>query len=280
MAYKTVLAYLPSSRRTAQITEAAIKVAAAHNAHLIGLHVLATFPRYAELEKELSPETLKKLREPAEREAEAVKLIFNKVTEMAAVTAEWRCLTADFSKTLDVVVQEARTAELVVCGYHESDDPFHSWIDTLDRLMMESGRPVLYLPQAETPERLGERVLIAWNNTKEAARAVFDALDLLTPHSVVQILAINPPEQPETDVYANGKRLQAILQQRGIKATAETVTVNDATAGEYLVSYINKGHYDLVVMGCYGHSRLREMLLGGATREMLYEAKIPALFSR
>lgn len=287
MAYKTILAYLPTSRRAAQIADAAVKAASLQDAHIIGLHVMATFPsyadfpRYADLDKELRSDWMKKLREPAEREAEAVKIIFDNATGSAPVTAEWRCLAADYGQVTDLVVQEARAAQLVVCGYHETEDPFHSWVDTLDRLMMESGRPVLYMPQAQAqaPERLGERVLIAWNNTREAARAAFDALDLLGPQSIVQILAINPPGA-EGDVYANGARLLSNLQRRGIKASAEAAIVDDATAGEYLVSRINNGGYDLVAMGCYGHSRLREMLLGGATREMLYAANIPTLFSR
>ncbi len=278
MSYKTILAFLPSSRRAAQVAKTAVSAAKKCGAHVIGLHVIATFPPYGELAEAVPAETMKKLREPAQREAEAVEILFRESTRMGGLSSEWRCLTADYSSVVDIVVQEARGAELVVCGNHEADDPFNSWLDIPDRVMLESGRPVLFVPLSPVPDHFAEKVVIAWNNTREAARAAFDAAPLLSG-SAVELLAINPPDRRSAETYEHGVRLVDSLARHGARVSTQTVTVKDTSAGEYILDHVKANACDLLVMGGYGHSRFREMLLGGVTREIINDIEILTLMS-
>lgn len=279
MAQKTILAYIPSERRAAQVLRMAVNAASLTGAHVIGLHVVATFPPYGELADALPSETIRRLREPALREAEAVKTIFNDTMTSNTVSSEWCQMTEDYSAVVDLVVQEARGADLVVCGNREPNDPFNSWLDIPDRLMLESGRPVLFLPLAPSTETFGQRALIAWNNTREATRAVYDAADFLAPGAAVDVLTINPPGRQSQLAYATGTHIVEALKRRGMDARSDAVTLKDTSTGDYILSRIRANNHDLLVMGCYGRSRIREMLLGGVTREILHDVNIPAIMS-
>lgn len=278
MAYKTVLAFLPTSRRAAQVAEVAAQVAQRTGAHVVGLHVLATFPPYGELAEALPEETRNKLREPAEREARAVEAIFNDIVAGRGISCEWRLLMEDYSSVVDIVVQEARGAELVVCGNHDGSDPYNAWFDIPDRIILESGRPVLFVPLTPLPGSLAQRAVIAWNNTREAARAAHDAAPLLEGADV-DLLAINPPDLRSSEIYECGTRVVESLTRRGVRITSHKVTVKDTGAGEYILTYVKENGCDLLVMGGYGHSRFREMLLGGVTREILNETEVLTLLS-
>jgi nucleotide-binding universal stress UspA family protein len=279
MSQKTILAYLPSSRRAAHVLDAANRAAAQLAAHVIGLHVTATFPPYGDLEAVLPEETRARIREPGEQEAQAVHAIFHRAMETNAASFEWRHYSADYSEVVDRVVMEARGADLVICGNRDPDDRFNTWLDIPDRVMLESGRPVLFLPLSSVPGAFGTRALIAWNNSREAARAAFDALPLLAEGASVTLVSINPQARGASADFASGRHILELLKRRGFAAQEESISLKDSSVGEYLIKRLGTGGYDLLVMGCYGRSRLREMLLGGVTREILHDVQTLTLMS-
>jgi nucleotide-binding universal stress UspA family protein len=146
-------------------------------------------------------------------------------------------------------------------------------------VVLAAGTPALLVPYAGEFAELGRRVLIAWNGTREAARALHDAMLLIEGAEAVTVLEIDPPDDDEGDPDLRASHVIAALKRRGVAAKAET-TVSDGTpVADIILSLAADLTADLVVMGAWGHSRLREFVLGGASRGILKEMTVPVLMS-
>jgi nucleotide-binding universal stress UspA family protein len=149
----------------------------------------------------------------------------------------------------------------------------------LEQALFSSGRPVLVVPFAGRFESLGRRVLIGWNASREAARAVNDALPLIAQAEIATVLAANPRrglgghgEEPGADIARH-------LARHGLKVEVQHVVAPEIAAGDILLNAAAESVADLLVVGAYGHSRLREMVLGGVTRTLLRQMTLPVLLS-
>lgn len=145
--------------------------------------------------------------------------------------------------------------------------------------VMSSGRPVLVVPFAGDFSSVGDRVLVAWNASREAARAVNDSLSILERASMVTVLAVNPRhgigghgDVPAADIALH-------LARHGVRAEAAHTVANGIPEGEALLSYAADIGADLIVAGAYGHSRAREVVFGGVTQTLLGEMTVPIFFS-
>jgi nucleotide-binding universal stress UspA family protein len=166
-------------------------------------------------------------------------------------------------------------ADLLVLGQRNPDDPAAGELppEFLSSVLVESGKPALILPYAGPIGPIGRSVLIAWKESSEAARAVSAALPWLTRASAVRAICYGEGAE------ASLGRLQAYLKSHGVDVTVHAGEHEDGDAGEHLLSAAADIDADLLVMGCYGHSRLRELCLGGASRTVLAEADIPVLLA-
>jgi nucleotide-binding universal stress UspA family protein len=166
-----------------------------------------------------------------------------------------------------LLAEAARTADLVIAGRDDAGA-----FGITEELVAAAGVPVLVLP-ADTPEHLGRTVLAAWNGSREAARAAHDALPFLTRGAgLVVLCAVGKEAGEDLDAAAT------MLARHGVPVRAERAGEPDAWAGEILLDRAAAHGADLLVMGAYGHTRLRELVFGGATRHMLSHAKLPVLF--
>jgi nucleotide-binding universal stress UspA family protein len=152
-------------------------------------------------------------------------------------------------------------------------------LDFVERVIMGSGRPVLLVPYALDFAGCGRRALIAWNGTRESARAAFDAVPLLKSAESVTISWVDPQKALDTPGSLPGAELANALARHGIKATAEGFPTAGLTAGEALKTRLADLGADLLVMGAYGHTRVREFVFGGATRFILETMPVPVLMS-
>ena len=146
-------------------------------------------------------------------------------------------------------------------------------------MTLVSGRPILVVPNVGNFADLGRRVVIGWNASREAARAVNDAMPLLTAAETVTVLTIDPREGPRAHGELPGADISLHLARHGVKAEIERTASADLPVGEVLLSRVADLGADLLVMGAYGHSRARELLLGGATRSLLRSMTLPVLMS-
>ncbi|MGH6925402.1 MAG: universal stress protein, partial [Propylenella sp.] len=149
----------------------------------------------------------------------------------------------------------------------------------LEEVVFASSRPVLALPAGWAAKSLSARVLIAWDGGREAARAVFDALPILTGSDAVKIVSIKGFLSDPLRQFTPGDDIAATLSRHGI--AVETVTLEKSRASVKLELEAQATDFGatLVVMGCYGHSRFRERVLGGVSREMLKEIPFPLLLA-
>jgi nucleotide-binding universal stress UspA family protein len=147
------------------------------------------------------------------------------------------------------------------------------------QVALASGRPVLIVPYAGHFDNVGWRVLIVWNAAREAARAVSDSMPLLTSAELVTVLTIDPHEGPHGHSEIPGADIALHLARHGVKTEIERMISAGLPVRDALLLRAADLGADLIVMGAYGHSRVRELLLDGATRSVLRSVTVPVLMS-
>ena len=168
------------------------------------------------------------------------------------------------------IVPVARLADVsIFVGHEDTDSPDRR--DLLSSALFESGRPTLLVPSI-VPAKIGTRIMIAWNGSAEAARAVTAAMPLMPAAEAVYVVTVDDRE----DNY-HGPALAETLQMNGIAATAVAADAGKEDIGACLNAEAAKVSADLIVIGAYSHNRLREMVLGGVTRDLQEHLRLPTL---
>ncbi|MBV8088236.1 MAG: universal stress protein [Alphaproteobacteria bacterium] len=211
----------------------------------------------------------------AER-AEAVERRFREELPVRALDGEWHMLDhTDLVELLRLV----KAADLAILGQYPGDDSHGvTWLRP-DDLMVDSGRPVLIVPYAGTFEWVGRRVLVAWDGTPEASRALHDALPLIAGAEAVTVMHVGAQQ---TDLDRDRPWLERVvrhLARHGIKAQPEESVHGGIPVSDVLLSRAADLGADCIVAGAYHHSHLRESLLGGVSRELLDHMTVPVLMS-
>ncbi len=274
MAYKDILTYADAANSAPVRLDVAAALAAAHDAHLTALHVMER-PQVpaAVIEGGLSA-ALKGWQEKVmnERAVQAKKEVEDAIRR-SGQAIEWRCAEGE---TIPAALLHSRYADLLVVSQSggEDDDPTAG--DELpEAMLMESGRPVLVVPRYGKFPTLGERVLVAWSRTREASRSVHDALPILEAAKSVVVMEVNP----RRDGHHAGADIATHLARHGVKAEVASTTARDIDVADAILSRATDLGADLIVMGGYGHSRLREYAFGGVTRYLLEHMTVPVLMA-
>jgi nucleotide-binding universal stress UspA family protein len=278
MPVKTILVYLPWERKAAPTLKSVLKIASSRKAHVTGLHLIPDLPVYAEFSAEVSPDVIERLQKAGKDGAGAAKRVFEDTFKAAPVTYEWREFTATYRAGIDLIAEQGRTADLIVCGKASEDIP-DAWDVFAETAIMRCGRPVLIVPSAKAAETIGNHVVIAWNDTREAARAVFDSLDLIRDAATVRAITFIDNEAQRPAAESHGASLIAALSRHGIHASFDASFAGSFSAGDAILSRLLDEGCDLLIMGGYGHSRFREMVFGGVSREILRDTWVPTLVS-
>jgi len=275
MSYKTILVHIDSGSHCATRVEVAVRLARQHDAHLVALHAIAPFEPPGYVMAEMGPAIL-----DAQKHAAAVELArseteFTKQTTAAGFTnIEWRTAIDD---PVEAMTLHARYADLAVIGQTDAADGSNIAADFPERLVLAAGRPVLILPSAGRFASIGKRILVAWNPSREATRAVTDAIPLLRLADSVHVMAVNPKSGEHGNVP--GADIGLYLARHGVRVEVKTDHGAEIDVGNELLSRAADLDADLIVMGGYGHSRLKEWVLGGATRTILESMTAPVLMS-
>ena len=268
--------------------ETALAVAHRFNSHVMALHVRADSRDVAPLAGEgLSGAMIQEMMQATEKESgersSAVRAMFDRQLEHMHLPMEQPSYKADHpsasfvtavGREEDVVAQHARLSDLTVVPHPESGDDASS-SDALHAVLFDSGRPVLIAPQV-SPATLGTRVAIAWNGTAESAAAVQAALPWLEKAEAVRILW-------STDYQRSGppaKELASYLALHGVRAEQAQFRPIDREVGAGMLAAAREFRADLMTMGAYSHSRLRQLILGGVTRHVLVHADLPVIMNR
>jgi nucleotide-binding universal stress UspA family protein len=150
--------------------------------------------------------------------------------------------------------------------------------DLASYLALHCARPVIVVPRNSATHTIGKRILIAWNGSAEASRAVSAALPMLRGANSIQIVVCNPEKSPGMHGQEPGADLAQYLARQNIVVTVKCIQTDD-DVGVALHRKAHDTHADTIVAGIYGHSRLHELLLGGAARSLLTDMKVPVLLT-
>jgi nucleotide-binding universal stress UspA family protein len=178
--------------------------------------------------------------------------------------------------TREILALHGRYADLLVLS---QDDPESDNAGLLEAVVFDSGRPVLAIPFAGNFKSVGKRVLVGWNASREASRALHDALPLISKAETVTVFLANPKHGLDGHGEEPGADIARHLARHGMKAEVAKAIADDVPDSALLLNHASDMGADLLVMGAYGHSRLREFILGGMTRSLLREMTVPVLLS-
>jgi nucleotide-binding universal stress UspA family protein len=276
MSCKTIIAYLARLGGVQEVMNVALPLTEKFGAHLIGMHVSSGMPMTGTIDAQVPPEIIDQYAQHMREEATQIENAFSKAVKGAQVLTEWRWHEPKILGTdiLHTISGQTRCADLIVMGQTDSEQRVGEL--TAD-IIIAAGRPVIVVPKNGATTNLTGKIVVAWDGSREAARAAFDSLPLLREAQSVSVLTIQKDGDVDT-VTPDCGDLALSLARHEIKAEA-VVLASNTSAGEALTEYVSKNDCDLIVMGCYGHSRLREMLFGGATRYILRDMIVPVLMS-
>ncbi len=288
MAIRKLLLPLTGTAAGEAALSTALMTARLWNAHVSALHVRVDSRDVAPLAGEgLSGAMIEEMMSATEKEssdrAHAVRAMFERFAgEHEVIIADARpgsdYATASFAAVTgreeDLVAQLARLADLTVVPHPDAGEDVSS-SDALHAVLFDSGRPVLIAPQI-APASIGTRICVAWNGTAESAASVWGALPWMQRAEAVRILSAEEYQRrgpAATD-------LADYLALHGIHAEMATFRTVSNSVGAGLLAAAREFRADLLAMGAYSHSRLRQLILGGVTRHVLEHATLPVMMSR
>jgi nucleotide-binding universal stress UspA family protein len=278
MTYKTVLVHVDESERSNFRVRIAAEIAMADEAHLLGTAVTGV-SRFIYQDGNISASDpnltihLNFLRERAEKAVAS----FNKTAQELGVLSYESMIAND--EAGGGIGLQARYSDLLVIGQTNAEEPSPSVLSDFPQyLIMNSGRPVLMIPYAGDFTTIGKRPMIAWDTSREATRAITDAIPLLKRADLVQVAIFNPKAEIDAHGEQPGADIAQYLARHGIKVEV-SVHKTSTDIGNALLSLAHDLDSDMLVMGGYGHSRFREMIMGGVTRTILESMTVPVLMS-
>lgn len=284
MTYKTILVHLSDNRRAESVLAPAMRLAERYNAHLVGLHAHALIPS-PPVRLPFATQALGQIVTQVRSNAKGVAETFSRMCSGQPYSTEWQLHSVPQTELALDVMSQGHAADLIVAGQTDGAWDLSPMLDFPERLALESGRPVLVIPHAGSRVNIGRNVVVAWKAGRESARAVFDALPLLKDAANVHILEF-AEEEGQQNRLAPDTSIAATLARHGIKPTIHSAVAPgirslapDARVGDQILNRIADLDADLLIMGAYGHSRMRELVFGGVTRQMMRQMTVPTLFS-
>jgi nucleotide-binding universal stress UspA family protein len=273
MGFKTILVHADTGPSAPARLKLTAELAARFNAHIAGLYVRRPFQAPAFTDAGPAMDSLYRTYENAAKADEALATAaFRDVIGSTSLSSEWR--VAD-GLAEEIVVAYARYADLAIIGQAEPDAMATTTPpDLAETVAMAGERPVLIVPHIGVVKPLGKTVMLCWNGSREAARAATAALPFLKAADKTIILLVDPKKDAADP---SGAGVAGWLARHGVKAVVQRDTAADSNVGGVILSRAADQDADLIVMGLYGHSRMREWVLGGASRTLLASMTVPLL---
>lgn len=277
MSYRDITVHLTLDPRNADRITLAIAMARRFGARVSGLYTVPppNVPYY--MGEYIPTELIQKQMDEAQVASKQAHETFLKACTDAGIEHRW--LASELAP-VEALRTTARASDLVIVGQPDPNpaDPVSIpyGTDVLPQeLALQAGRPILAVPHAGPVSEVGRRVMVAWNGKREAARAVHDAMPLLRGAEAVHLVTVAPEKKGRTPLA----EIAELLQRYNLRLETAVVDGGSQKVGMALLSEAKARDVDLVVMGAFGHSRLREMVFGGVTETVLANLELPVLLS-
>ncbi|HBF28815.1 universal stress protein [Rhizobium sp.] len=279
MGYKTILSVLDDQKSARQISDFSLALAEQFEAHVIGLHceAVAGIPMMAPMEMP-DPVAVEAMQELAEQETAKIADIFAHASQRESISTEWRTIKTSVGAS-QFLVESGRCADLLVAAQGEVGLLSESRAE-METALFECGRPILLIPYIlKTPKPI-KRVLIAWDGSREASRAAFDALPFLKQAEAVEVFSVIDDSDGKPSKTITGAEFANTLARHGIKVTVTQEEKAGLGPAIHIENRLADASIDLLVMGAYSHKRWWEVLFGGVTRTVLDSMTALTLLSR
>jgi len=274
--FKDIIVNLSAGKSGKMVGDYAISVANRLEAHITGI-AIAFVPNIQRAGTAyLSVEKIEALQRDNEAAAETIVEWFAAATASAGISAEKRILRANMSDAADQFGRIARRFDLAIVGQVEPDgSPVQAMV--CESTLFESGRPMIIVPYIQTAPLKLDRIMVCWDGSRPAARAIADAMPLLKRAGTIEVVSVTSERGKQDEI--EGADIGHHLARHGLKVEVTRITRGELDVEDVLLSHAADSDADFMVMGGYGHSRLREFVLGGVTRSMLRTMTVPTLMS-
>ena len=279
MTYKTLLAVMQGAADAARVLDCAVPLAARHEAHVIGFHAEATPLPYVTPMGFPDTDFIAVSEEAGEQRSAEIRALFQTRCTREGVSHAWRTIRNVSGDSAVSALGVARASDLIVVQQVDPEEE-SGFLADVEALLFESGRPVLFVPYAVSVDCAFRKVLVAWNGSQQAARAAFDALPFIRRAQETEVLSLDAADNAEQDAAVAGADIAAALARHGANVTFASGVSAGLGAGEAIENRISDTQADLLVMGAYSQSRLKEFFFGGATRTLLRSMPVATLMSR
>jgi len=254
----------------------AISAAEAFGAHVLGIAVSYEPVIPGTVMGGIPPEIIESQRSESNKKASTAVSSFEQAVKRTGVSGETRTISASISGAADQIGRIGRRFDLVIVGQPERQKSLPD--EVVDEgVLFESGRPVIFVPYIQKGGMKLDRIMVCWDGSRAAARAVADAMPFLKKAKQVEVVIVADKAGKKDEVP--GADLGQHLARHGLKVDVKRITSPDIDVPSTILSYAADSSADMIVMGGYGHSRLREFILGGATRGLLEAMTVPVLMS-
>ena len=278
MDIKNILIHLDHSKGCRNRLTAGFELARRFEATLQGLFIIPEYIVPSYIEAQISVDLVSEVTERAVASARDKLSTYRQLAEEAKVDFEAHVIEGQM---IPILREHSKYADLLLLGQNDPEDPDNFSHGLADALLFEGACACLVVPHSGEVASPGKRVLLAWNASRESAHALRAALPLLRLADEVVVLSTEPKYGQVT--MANGHphadELANYLQKHGIDSTSGGIGDSDMNPGQAIIDQAREIKADLIIMGAYGHTRLREIILGGVTHDLLKQAPVPILLA-
>jgi nucleotide-binding universal stress UspA family protein len=254
----------------------AISVADAFGAHLLAVAFVYDPVIPGSVMGGIPPEFIESQRAESDKTASAAIARFEQAAKRVGISYETTKISASIAGAADQLGRLARRFDLAIVGQADRDQAGPAEVVD-EAVLFDSGRPVIFVPFIQRAPFKAENVMICWDGSRAATRAIADSLPLLAKAKQVEVVIISNGKPRDGEVP--GADLGQHLARHGLKVAVKRITSPEIDISSTILSYAADSSADFLVMGGYGHSRLREFVLGGVTRGLLEAMTVPVLMS-
>ncbi len=279
MSVGTILVSLNDVERASHLLDIASVLADRHDSHVIGLYVIPAVYIHPGISAHLAADVTDMGRRFFQDRASTVKQLFEDQMNKQGFKGEWREVDGMSHLVSSAVIEHGRQADVIIASQGGAASNNGCEADFAEHLVLDAGRPVLFIPNVGKFETVAQNVIFGWNATRESARAAFDAVPLMKDGAKAHVVWVDSKLRDHDGAALPGAELSTALSRHGFRAISEPTSAPDIDAADALLNRVSDVGADMLVMGAYGHSRVREMVFGGATRKVLDQMTVPVLMS-
>ncbi|WP_350333276.1 universal stress protein [Coralliovum pocilloporae] len=278
MAIKDILTLLDTRHIDSSVLDLAVAIANRTSAHLTGYIPVVEPTIHSIAEMQIPDDYLASVRRDVEARSKKAAAKFNERTDQEGIARETRLVPIQGGQAVENFTLHARLTDLVITRQDDPDNPEPLRSQLIEAAMFESSRPLLLAPYAGYTGPYFKKIVIGWDGGRAAARAVRAALPILSLAEDVRVIIINGATK--NDPGMPGADIATYLSRHDIHVSVQNIHADKhISVADTMLNYVADNNMDTIVMGAYGHSRLRELILGGATRSILSATTVPVVMA-